>query len=266
MRDAFSHCHPAVNFFYFTVVILCGMFFLHPIFLAISLLSSFAYSIYLNGAGAVRFNFLYMLPAMLLFALLNPVFNHAGATILVYVNDNPITTESIVYGFAAAAMFFAVIVWFSCYNAIMTSDKFIYLFGRVVPALSLVLSMVLRLVPRFKAQARAISHAQKCIGRDVSNGNILRRARNGLRILSILTTWALENAIDTADSMKARGYGLPGRTHFHNFRFDRRDARMTGALALLTAIVMCGSFWGENNIVYFPALLVKPISDRKSVV
>ena len=84
-----------------------------------------------------------MLPLLLLFAVLNPVFNHEGATILIYINDNPITLESIVYGFAAATMFISVIIWFSCYNAVMTSDKFIYLFGRVIPALSLVLSICL---------------------------------------------------------------------------------------------------------------------------
>lgn len=32
-----------------------------------------------------------MLPLLLLVAVLNPLLNHAGVTILVYVNDNPIT-------------------------------------------------------------------------------------------------------------------------------------------------------------------------------
>jgi hypothetical protein len=50
--------------------------------------------------------------------------------------------ESIVYGLAAAFMFVTVIIWFSCFNAVMTSDKFIYLFGKVIPALSLILAMV----------------------------------------------------------------------------------------------------------------------------
>ena len=77
----------------------------------------------------------------------------------------------------------------------MTSDKFIYLFGRMIPALSLVFAMVLRFVPKFQAQFRVISQGQQCIGRDLSQGNLLTRARNGLTILSILTTWALENAI-----------------------------------------------------------------------
>jgi hypothetical protein len=43
----------------------------------------------------------------------------------------------------------------------MTSDKFVYLFGEIIPALSLIFSMVLRLVPRLKAQSRVIANARK---------------------------------------------------------------------------------------------------------
>lgn len=90
--------------------------------------------------------------------------------------------------------------------------------------------MALRFVPRFAAQLKIISNAQKCVGRDISQGNLLTRAKNGLKILSILITWALENAVDTADSMRCRGYGLPGRTAFSNFRLDSRDKASLGLL------------------------------------
>ncbi len=266
MKDTFSSFHPAVNFIYFLAVIVFSMFFMHPIFLCISLICSIAYSVYLNGAKALKFNLLFMLPLLLLFAVLNPVFNHEGATILIYINDNPITLESIVYGFAAATMFISVIIWFSCYNAVMTSDKFIYLFGRVIPALSLVLSMVLRLVPKLKAQIHVISNAQKCIGRDVSNGNIITKAKNAMKILSILTTWALENAIETADSMKSRGYGLKGRTSFSNFRFSRRDSTALLSMVALIVIVLFGAAIGQNNIVYFPEVIIQPIAPMSILI
>ena len=77
-------------------------------------------------------------PLLLFSAVLNPLFNHEGATILTYLPDgNPLTLESMLYGVSAAAMMVTVILWFSCYNSVMTSDKFLYLFGRVIPALSL---------------------------------------------------------------------------------------------------------------------------------
>jgi energy-coupling factor transport system permease protein len=226
MRDSFAGYHPIVNMLYFAAVITFSMFFTHPVCLALSLLCAFSYSVYINGSKALRFNLFCMLPMLLLAALINPAFNHEGATILAYLRSgNPLTLESIAYGVAAATMLITVISWFSCFNAVMTSDKLVYLFGRAIPALSLILSMALRFVPRFKAQIKVISDAQRCVGRDVSNGGLFRRARHGIRILSIMVTWALENAIETADSMKGRGYGLPGRTAFSIYRFDRRDMR-----------------------------------------
>lgn len=113
---------------------------------------------------------------MLMTILINLAFNHEGATILAYLpSGNPLTRESILSGIAAAAMLAAVVTWFSCYTEIMTSDKFIYLFGRIRPALSLVLSMTLRFVPKFKEQFRVVSDAQGCMGRISSNSSLFGR-------------------------------------------------------------------------------------------
>ena len=131
-----------VNFLYYGLVLVFSMFLMHPVYLAISLLGAFCYSVWLQGRKAVRFTVLGLLPMAAFAALINPAFNHEGATILTYLpSGNPMTLESILYGFAAAAMLAAIVLWFSSYNEIMTSDKFVYLFGRVIPALSLVLSI-----------------------------------------------------------------------------------------------------------------------------
>jgi energy-coupling factor transport system permease protein len=255
MSGAFAGCHPAVNMLYFAAVIAFSMFFTHPACLAISLLCSFAFAALLNGKKALRFSLVYMLPTLLLTAAINPAFNHRGGTILTYFSSgNPLTLESIAYGIAAAVMLITVISWFSCFNAVMTSDKLVYLFGRAIPALSLVLSMALRFVPRFKAQIKVISGAQRCIGRDVSSGGIISRARHGIKILSIMVTWALENSIETADSMKGRGYGLPGRTAFSIFRFDRRDAAMLAIIVFCSAYILAGAAAGGLYFRYFPTI------------
>lgn len=255
MKDCFSGYHPTVNFLYFALVLIFSMIFLHPVCLAISLISAFTYSVYLNGRKALKFNFKYMLPMMLLTALINPAFNHEGATILTYLyNGNPITLESIVYGIAAAVMLISVICWFSCYNSVMTSDKFVYLFGRIIPALSLIFSMTLRFVPRFTAQFKVVSNAQKCVGRDVSNGGIWQRVRHAITILSVMVTWALENAIETADSMKSRGYGLKGRTAFSVYRFDKRDKTALIFYTFCGLYIIVGGFTGAVYWQYFPEI------------
>ena len=257
--DAFSSYHPAVNFLYFGLVLFFTMCFLHPACLLLSLAAALRYAVCLNGRRAVRRSLRYLLPAALLAALINPAFNHQGATILTYLpSGNPLTLESIAYGLAAAALLSAVVTWFSCYTAVITSDKFVYLFGRVIPALSLVLSMALRFVPRFQVQARAVSQAQRCVGRDVSDGSLLQRLRNGVTILSILLTWCLENALETADSMKSRGYGLPGRTAFSIYRLDDRDQAALWWLGALGGYIL--SMWGAGGFAcrYFPTFRLAP--------
>lgn len=264
MSDTFSRYHPAVNFLFFALVLVFSMVLMHPVCLLISLLGAMLYVIQLNGRKGLRFSLKIALPVMLLAALVNPAFNHAGVTVLTYLpGGNPLTLESILYGLAAGCMLCAVLLWFVCYNRVLTSDKFVYLFGRVIPALSLVLSMTLRFVPRFKQQMDVVRQAQFCIGRDVSSGSVWQRARKAVTIFSIMVTWALENAIETADSMKSRGYGLKGRTAFSIFRMEERDRYALLWLSFCGVYLTCGAMAGGLKWWYFPALtgvLVQPMT------
>ena len=251
----FKTYHPIVNFIYFVFVIGFSCFFVHPVSLCISILGGFIYSVMLKGKQAIKTNLLYMLPMLIAMALINPAFNHEGITILKYLpNGNPLTMESIIYGLCAAGMIISVICHFSCYNEVMTSDKFIYLFGKIIPSMSMILSMTLRFVPKFGAHLKVVANAQRCMGRDVSKGSIIKRAKNGLNILSIMTTWALENAIETADSMKARGYGHPGRTAFSIFTFDKRDKKALLVILTLGIYTLVGSLNGAMDFYYFPSI------------
>ncbi|MBO4331396.1 MAG: energy-coupling factor transporter transmembrane protein EcfT [Oscillospiraceae bacterium] len=251
--DTFSGCHPTVNFLYFGLVLFFTMFFKHPVYLAVTLASAVAYNVYLRGRKGMKFALQYMLPLAISAAVFNPTFNHEGVTILTYLpSGNPLTLESMYYGLGASAMLISVIIWFSSYSEVMTSDKFVYLFGRVIPALSLVLSMTLRFIPKFKAQLHVVSDAQKCVGRSVSDGSLLRRVRNGVTVFSIMLTWSLENAIETADSMKSRGYGLPGRTAFSIYRFDERDRLLILWLTFCGVFIGSGAVTGATYWQYYP--------------
>lgn len=247
LRSEFEAFHPLVSFLCFTFIISFSMLFMNPVCQAISLICGFAYSAILDGARSVKTNLRYMLPVLFLSAIMNPLFNHAGVhTITYFPNGNPLTLEAILYGLSAACMIISVMCWFSCYNKIITSDKIIYLFGRIIPSLSLVFSMILRFIPRLMSQLKEISNARKCIINDKS------RIRNGLAVLSALTTQALENSVETADSMKSRGYGLPHRTSFSNFRFDLRDGAVLACILIAAVYILFG--FGAIRIKYFPSI------------
>ena len=164
--------------------------------------------------------------------------------------------QSIVYGLASGLMLAGVISWFSVFHEVMTSDKFMYLFGKVIPAFSLLLSMTLRFVPRFTGQIKRVAEAQQCIGRNVNNGNIFPRAAHGLKILSITTTWALENSVETAESKKSRAYGLRGRTNFSIYRFDRRDGMLLAFLLGVFGTLLFCMHLRKLKLLYFPVFIM----------
>ena len=255
MQDRFAKYHPLVNFLYFTLVIGFSMALNHPLAQGISVICAIVYAVQTEGKKAVLFCVKWCLPMVLLTAFINPAFSHEGVTVLLYLpTGNPLTLESILYGLSSGVMIATVMLWFLNFNRVITSDKFIYLFGRIIPALSLVLSMTLRFIPKFKAQLQLVIDAQKSIGRDLSEGSLWQRMKIAITVLSIMVTWALENAIETADSMKSRGYGLKGRSAFSIYRFDDRDKLALLYLGFCGLYLLAGSMVSAFGFRYFPSI------------
>lgn len=256
MKHVFAAYHPLVNFAFFALALLFSMCWLHPASIAVSLAGALACSVSLRGWEAVKSSLRLLLPMALLAAVINPAFNHAGVTILTYLpSGNPLTLESILYGAASAGMLAAVILWFSCVTCVMTSDKWVYLFGRILPALSLVLSMALRFVPRFYRQFQIVRESRRASGSEKKG-----RIRELAAVFSILVTWSLENAIETADSMKGRGYGLPGRTAFSIYRLDGRDRAALWWLGFCALYLGSGWALGGLSWRYYPKCKGAPIT------
>lgn len=266
MRSVFSTYHPIINFGFFCAVIGLGMFLRHPIFVGAGVLAALIYGIMLGGKGTAKFAAMFALPMVLVFAIVNPLVNHRGSTVLFYTQHSQITLEAVIYGLLSGLMLASVLLWFSCYNKIMTSDKFVYLFGKIMPAISLIISMVMRFVPNFKAQIQKISDAQKYIGRDASNGTTKEKARHGMKILNIMFTWALENAIDSADSMRSRGYGLKDRSAFSTYRFDCRDTVALIFLLVMMVTVISGAVMGNCSVEFYPEIVMAEFDLRTVIV
>lgn len=250
--DAFSSLHPAVNFFFFGLVIIFTMLFQHPISLLCSLIAGLSYAIFLVGRRALVFFLKFLLPLALLAGLINPLFNHEGKTIIGYFpGGNPLTLEAILYGIFAAVMLAAVVSWFYCYQAVMTSDKTLMLLGRMIPALSLILTMALRFIPHFAEHFRTVRAARKTLGQRLPEGRF-GSLREGARTLGGLLVWASENAIETADSMRNRGYGQAERTHYIPVRLTGRDKRMLAAQGGMAGLLIAGAVGGGFGWYYYP--------------
>ena len=253
----FDSYHPTINLIYFTAAIGLTISFNHPAYVAISYAAAFAYSVKLSGKRAVIFN-LCLVPFALIYSGWYSYYNHFGVTNLRQnFIGNEITLEALLYGLQIG---FTVIMFFSCVFAVFSSDKIVYLFGRVSPKLSLFLSIILRMVPRIKQYGRRINTAQKGIGKSPSQGNLWRRFVNSIRLISILITWTLENFVESSDSMKCRGYSLKGRTSFSIYRFDNRDRSFVIAIFLLLIVTACGWALDQTSIHYNPQIIMTGIT------
>jgi energy-coupling factor transport system permease protein len=226
---------------------------MNPVIITICYLSGVAFCGMLIGLKKILISLAYNIPLLILLALTNPMFVHKGETILFFLNDNPVTKEAILYGLFASMMIMSVFYWFRCYSEIMTSDKFVYLFGRVIPKLSLVLSMSLAFIPKLKKKYKEIDEAQKALG-IYATQSYVDKIRSKFRVLSILLTNSLENSIETADSMRARGYGLKGRSSYAIYRFTVSDGIFMGVSLLLGITATVLIILGFANFNFYPTL------------
>lgn len=257
IEDTFSTYHPIINFIFFIGAFLFGMLLMHPMYLACSLILSMLYYITIKGSAGVKYT-LGMLPFFLLLSVMNPLFNTKGETILfTYFGGRPFTLEAFLYGAVLAALFISVMNWFACYNAVMTSDKFLYLFGKWVPSLAFVLTMVLRLVPSYQKQIAKISGARKCVGKSMDHGTKREKAEHGLTIVSALTSWALEGGIITADGMRSRGYGCGKRTSFSLYRWEKRDQILLIFMMLCMGVLLVCTICGGTNAEFLPTISIE---------
>ena len=252
-RDAFSQYHPLTNFLFFVGAIGFCVVFQHPAYLAVGIGGAAVYYLLLHGRVGLH-RLIGMLPVFLVVSGLNPLFNHYGSRALFTVFGKPYTLEALYYGMALGAMFVGMLLWFGCYSAVLTSDKFVCLFGSLIPSLSLLLVMILRMIPNLTRRAGEIAAARKCIGKGLGEGATNReKISSGLKQLSALTDWALEGSILTADSMRSRGYGCAKRTSFQIYHLCWRDWVLMALMGVLAALVIG---LGGTQASYTPKLWI----------
>ena len=235
-----------------------GMCFTHPLFLCCSFVLSIVY-LQILKRGVLKYLF-GMGGLFLILSFGNPLVSTYGDTVLfTYFKQRPYTYEALCFGFAIAAMFVSVITWFCTYNEVMTSDKFLYCFGRLLPAISLVLTMILRLVPNFQKKSEQIGNARKCIGLSVENGTNFEKIEHGIAIVSAMTSWALEGGVMMSDSMRSRGFGCGKRTSFSIYKMRNSDLRLLGIMTILVVVLILCALKGGMKAVYLPSIQIQEL-------
>ena len=260
MCDAFSKCHPAVNFLFFAGAIGLTVVIQHPAFLLAGVLTGGIYYLLLNGKKGWK-TILSLLPMFIILTTINPLLNTLGETPLFFLWGRPYTLEALTYGGALASMFVIMMLWFGCYNKVLTSDKFTSLFGSLIPSISLLLVMILRMIPNFIRKTQGIIGARKSIGKGAGEAATTKeKLSDGMTVLGALTGWALEGSVITGDSMRARGYGCAKRTSFMIYRMKAHDWILVVIMTALLALTITALCLGKSAAAFVPDIEIAPPS------
>lgn len=264
-RTAFDLYHPVVAFGYFAVLFVLSMATMQPVYIVISFVAALAYSVVLRGARATGRSLVWQLPLVLIIALANPLFSASGSTELFRIGLRAIYLESLVFGACMGLMLASILLIFSNASRALTSDKVMALFGNVAPVIGLMLSMAARLVPQFVRRGKDIGGVQRaCTAACQETGDGTKRGgrgdrgaiRSNLRLTSVLMGWSMEDSLETADAMKARGWGTSERrTTYQRYRFRSSDALvlvLVGTLALVSAVAAWAAY---SQFEFYPTLV-----------
>lgn len=246
--------HPISLFALYVSVLASTMLVKNPVYSAVSL----AGSVLIFMCTEIHSKFKELSFYALLFLILsvvNPIFNHRGNTPMFFLNDKPVTFEALFYGINSSAVLLSVLLWCRTLSVYLTNDKLLYIIGRRFPKIAVLLSMVLRFIPDMMNQGKKYLEYKNINEKNADELGVKKYAS----VFSALVTWSLENGIETADSMKARGFELGAGKSADFFRFRTEDA-VTVLLSTVSFVMTCTVLYFSNvNVDFYPNIIIPKI-------
>lgn len=246
--------HPFVVFFYYLCVGMIAMYINHPIFLFIACLLMVAVNCTLENREALR-QWTPLLAGMSLMIICFNVFLVSeGKHELFSFWGKAVTLEALVFGVVMALSIILILLLFISFNQVLNGNKFLFIFSKFLPRTAFLTMLAVRFVPLLKNRLDEISDVQRVRGITITSGTIVQRCKDGMTLIQILLAWSLEEAIETADSMKTRGYGLGKRSPYLPYKVTRRDLVWILALGSFLIICFIGGAFGHGRITIYPSI------------
>lgn len=251
---AFELVHPAVQLGCFAAILVFTMTAIQPVFLALSFVAAFSFSVYARGWRASLRALLWQVPLIALCALVNPLFSSVGTTELFRVGTKAVYGESLAFGACMGLMLASVMLWFLNAAQVLTSDKVMAVFGNGLPTVGLMVSMAMRLVPQFVERGRVIDSTLQAASSACPRG-VMEKTGGRVRLVSVLMGWSMEDSLETADAMRARAWGAAKRrTSYQRYRFGAFDAAAAVALAVLAAVNALLAWAACSQYQFYPTM------------
>ncbi|CAM3228759.1 energy-coupling factor transporter transmembrane component T [Filibacter tadaridae] len=254
MSNGLERMHPFVLFLYYVAVGVLAMYFNHPLFLGVGCIVLILVNLTHDNGKALK-KWIPMLSVMCaVIILVNPFINSRGTHIFFYFRGKQVTLEATLYGAVLSMSLVLILLMFISFNLILNGNKFLFVFSRFLPRTAFLTMLAIRFVPLLNRRLDEIADVQRVKGLSIKTGTIRQRAKSGMVILQVLLTWSLEEAIETSDSMKARGYGIGKRSPYIPYRLARQEVGWLVTLAVLLLICLVGGLLGYGKIIIYPQL------------
>ena len=203
---AFETCHPVVPAVYFAGVIGIGVFVLQPVFAALSVAGALCFAVCCAGWRGALAQLRWQLPMVALVCLANPLFSQSGVTVLCTLGPVTVRLEALAYGLCMGASLVSMLQWVANAARVLTEDRLLGLSGTSLPVVTTMASMAIQLVPQLRRRFGVVESARGAC-------TAAKASRKGARVhaSTVLMAWAMEDSLERADSMRARGWELGGR-------------------------------------------------------
>lgn len=245
----FSELHPLSLIVFFVSVIAFSMVTMNPILVLLSFFAALCSNILIKNGSDIK---LYLI-LVLAVCITNPLFSHNGETVLFYLFDQRITLEAFCYGFVSGIRLVGVIYWFRLFGAVFSQDKLNWFLGKMSPKLSVVFSMALRFIPLVRKNAKDIYNSQ-LVMKTFDTSTLKGKFNLIINVFSALISLSIENAIETADTMRSRGFENKNRSAFSLFRFRVKDILFIISVMAVDLVIALYIFSPMVVFYYYPSI------------
>ncbi len=197
----------------------------------------------------------YTIPAALI-AITNPFFSKEGETVLFYINKSPFTQEAFLYGVSMGLSLMCILVWFRVFNTVMTTDRTLHLFSGFLPKISMLLTVTLRTVPQLRRRVRETREVQQAMGIYTTDKGYVARLKAEMAVFQAVFASSMEDAIETGDSMRGRGYGRPGATRFRGNKLNFAQGCVFVGLLLIWGLMIATIVGGGIAVAFYPTFQI----------
>ncbi len=249
----FRNYHPITKLAFFAVIFAISMFTENPAVRGMSLVG--AVTALAAGGTPLKRLLKYIgggIVSVLLIGVMNCFIAHDGKTILFDLLRRHITLEAFYYGLSAGVMIVGVAMWCVFITDETDTEDLVMTLGKVLPFVSVVITVTLRYIPEIIKKFRETLSAQKMLGIFESKG-YFKRALIISKVFMSVTERSVENAMDMASTMKARGYGLVRRASARHKKWRESDTDLLLVTAFCAAFIAVGEKTGDFGFAYYPS-------------